>query len=70
MWQNQKFILLVSYCVMLNTPLETLNFGKSVQTGFQKKWRAGAFPGEGSCCTAFLTEDRIRTGVLTYVASL
>jgi len=28
---------------MLNTHLESLNFGKSVQEDFEKKWRAGSF---------------------------
>lgn len=47
-----------------------LSFSESVQAAFRKKWRAGAFPGEGSCCTAFLTEDRISMAVVTYIASL
>lgn len=43
MWQNWKFILPVSYWMMLNTRLGSLNFGESVQKDFQKKWKAGSF---------------------------
>lgn len=34
MWQNRKFILHVSYCMMLNTHLEGWNFAKTVQEDF------------------------------------
>lgn len=54
MWQNWKFILPVSYCMMLNTQLESLNFVRSVQRDFRRNGKLEAFPWELVLYSLFL----------------
>lgn len=69
MWQNWKFILPVSYSVMLNTCLESLNFAKSIQKDFQKKWKAGSFS-QGLSTVQVVFKVRTETELMEHLKRL